>query len=53
MENTKGEGFNLDSEASTLRHASCKGNPATNEWIPVASDIVGEHICMKFDSYQP
>ncbi|KAI3429053.1 uncharacterized protein J3R85_008687, partial [Psidium guajava] len=52
MENTKGEGFNLDPENSTIRHASCKGNPATNEWIPAASDIVGEHICMKFEKYQ-
>ncbi|KAL3719979.1 hypothetical protein ACJRO7_004895 [Eucalyptus globulus] len=43
VENTKGEGFNLDSETSTIHHASCKGNPATNEWIPAASDSVTFH----------
>ncbi|XP_030524267.1 uncharacterized protein LOC115736623 isoform X2 [Rhodamnia argentea] len=42
MENTEGEGFTLDPETSTIHHASCKGNPATNEWIPAASDIVDD-----------
>ncbi|KAK1420841.1 hypothetical protein QVD17_22735 [Tagetes erecta] len=31
-------GFNLVPESEFEHHASCKGNPATNEWTPAPAD---------------
>ncbi|XP_076896783.1 uncharacterized protein LOC143549890 [Bidens hawaiensis] len=33
-----GSGFNLVPESEHEHHASCKGNPATNEWTPARAD---------------
>ncbi|KAK6935766.1 hypothetical protein RJ641_032796 [Dillenia turbinata] len=38
MDNTKGNNFSLEPDSGTECHASCKGNPATNDWIPAAAD---------------
>ncbi|XP_002520440.2 uncharacterized protein LOC8279780 [Ricinus communis] len=38
MENANGKGFTLAPDSVTCCHASCKGNPATNDWIPAAAD---------------
>ncbi|XP_022949310.1 uncharacterized protein LOC111452699 isoform X1 [Cucurbita moschata] len=40
MENGDCKGFKLaaDSATATCCHASCRGNPATNEWIPASND---------------
>lgn len=32
--------FNLAPDAATACHGPCQGNPATNDWIPVANDMV-------------
>ncbi|KAK2975873.1 hypothetical protein RJ640_015304 [Escallonia rubra] len=40
MENTNGSSFSIDSDSACACHASCKGNPATNDWIPAAADNV-------------
>ncbi|KAL3518105.1 hypothetical protein ACH5RR_020694 [Cinchona calisaya] len=40
VENMKGKSFSLEPDSATDHHSSCKGNPATNEWIPVANDEV-------------
>ncbi|KAK3000144.1 hypothetical protein RJ639_023724 [Escallonia herrerae] len=40
MEDTNGSPFSIDSESACACHASCKGNPATNDWIPAAADNV-------------
>ncbi|KAF8683632.1 hypothetical protein HU200_044555 [Digitaria exilis] len=41
MDRDQGASFTLseDPEAAE-RHASCKGNPATNEWIPARSQLI-------------
>jgi len=36
-------GFNLVPESEFEHHASCKGNPATNEWTPAPADTVKLH----------
>lgn len=38
MENADGKSFNLAANSATCCQASCKGNPATNDWIPAAAD---------------
>ncbi|XP_028097561.1 uncharacterized protein LOC114297344 isoform X2 [Camellia sinensis] len=38
VENANGMNFNLASDTATDCHASCKANPATNDWIPAAND---------------
>lgn len=46
MDKPTGASFELsDDPDATERHASCKGNPATNEWIPSA-DTVGDRNCL-------
>ncbi|KAL7173270.1 hypothetical protein ACSBR2_032685 [Camellia fascicularis] len=40
VENANGMNFNLASDTATDCHASCKANPATNDWIPAANDTV-------------
>ncbi|XVE79465.1 hypothetical protein DITRI_Ditri14bG0061000 [Diplodiscus trichospermus] len=40
VENANGRSFSLEPDLDTNCHASCKGNPATNDWIPAASDAV-------------
>ncbi|XP_050204021.1 uncharacterized protein LOC126654027 isoform X1 [Mercurialis annua] len=37
MEDANEKGFSLASDSVTSCHASSKGNPATNDWIPAAS----------------
>lgn len=40
MDKPTGASFELsDDPDATERHASCKGNPATNEWIPSADTV--------------
>lgn len=38
VETMKGKSFGLAPDAVSHCHASCKGNPATNEWIPAPAD---------------
>ncbi|EOY33822.1 Maternal effect embryo arrest 59 [Theobroma cacao] len=40
VENANGGSFSLEPYLDTSCHASCKGNPATNDWTPAASDEV-------------
>lgn len=41
MDNSGGKSFSLDSDSITDElHASCKGNPATNDWIPDSGKMV-------------
>ena len=40
IESMKGKSFSLEPDSATDYHGSCKGNPATNEWIPAAADEV-------------
>uniref|UniRef100_A0A5B7CEC7 Maternal effect embryo arrest 59 n=1 Tax=Davidia involucrata TaxID=16924 RepID=A0A5B7CEC7_DAVIN len=40
VENTNGMCFSLAPDSTTDCHAACKGNPATNDWVPAASDTV-------------
>ncbi|KAL4297909.1 hypothetical protein GQ457_12G028240 [Hibiscus cannabinus] len=40
VDDTNGRNFSLEPDSDTSCHASCKGNPATNDWIPAASDAV-------------
>lgn len=40
MENENGMSFNLAPDAATACHGPCQGNPATNDWIPAANDMV-------------
>lgn len=40
MEKENGMSFNLAPDAATTCHGPCQGNPATNDWIPVANDMV-------------
>lgn len=40
MENANGKSFILAPDNDDAHHSSCKGNPATNEWIPSADDSV-------------
>ncbi|KAG8660162.1 uncharacterized protein LOC110606385 [Manihot esculenta] len=40
MENANGKCFCLAPDPVSLCHPSCRGNPATNEWIPAADDTV-------------
>ncbi|GAV74485.1 hypothetical protein CFOL_v3_17965 [Cephalotus follicularis] len=35
----EGRGFSLTPDSATDCHHSCKGNPATNDWIPSAADM--------------
>ncbi|XVF68916.1 hypothetical protein PTKIN_Ptkin11bG0039500 [Pterospermum kingtungense] len=37
-DNANGRSFSLKPDLDTHCHASCRGNPATNDWIPAASD---------------
>ncbi|TVU47622.1 hypothetical protein EJB05_07228 [Eragrostis curvula] len=40
MDKSHGASFELHEDRDgTERHASCKGNPATNEWIPSADTV--------------
>lgn len=45
MDKAKGAPFKLSEDPNAEeRHASCRGNPATNEWIPSADTVrLGEH----------
>ncbi|KAL2486378.1 maternal effect [Abeliophyllum distichum] len=47
VENTNGVSFSVTPDAPTQYHASCKGNPATNDWIPASADT------MNFESDKP
>lgn len=39
MDNSSGKSFSLDSDSiSDEVHASCTGNPATNDWIPASGN---------------
>ncbi|KAJ8747690.1 hypothetical protein K2173_013141 [Erythroxylum novogranatense] len=38
-ENANGKCFSLTPDTVTDSHASCKGNPATNDWIPAPTDM--------------
>ncbi|KAK9279849.1 hypothetical protein L1049_013531 [Liquidambar formosana] len=38
MENANGTCFSVAPSCETSCHASCQGNPATNDWIPSAAD---------------
>ncbi|KAH6765683.1 hypothetical protein C2S52_016666 [Perilla frutescens var. hirtella] len=40
MDNTNEKGFSLTPESTTECHESCRGNPATNDWIPAPSGQV-------------
>ncbi|KAJ9146755.1 hypothetical protein P3X46_028985 [Hevea brasiliensis] len=40
MENINGKSFSLAPDPVSCCHASCRGNPATNEWIPAAANTV-------------
>lgn len=40
VDNAKGMSFNLAPDKTTDCHASSHGNPATNDWIPAANDMV-------------
>ncbi|KAL5991585.1 hypothetical protein ACLOJK_012494 [Asimina triloba] len=40
MENGNGSCFSLTKDSDTAHHASCGGNPATNEWIPSADTVI-------------
>ncbi|KAI9195988.1 hypothetical protein LWI28_020055 [Acer negundo] len=40
MEDANCKGFGLALNTNTSCHDSCKGNPATNDWIPSANDMV-------------
>ncbi|CAI9097562.1 OLC1v1034026C4 [Oldenlandia corymbosa var. corymbosa] len=40
MDNMKGKSFSLDPDSDIDHHDSCKGNPATNDWIPAPVDEV-------------
>ncbi|OWM68761.1 uncharacterized protein LOC116211561 [Punica granatum] len=42
VDNSSDGSFNLTPDTSTGLHASCKGNPATNDWIPSAADTVSQ-----------
>ncbi|KAE8693069.1 mitochondrial uncoupling protein 2-like [Hibiscus syriacus] len=44
VDNTNGRNFSLEPDSDTSCHTSCKGNPATNDWIPAASDAVNPKI---------
>ncbi|KAL7587194.1 uncharacterized protein LOC111880341 [Lactuca sativa] len=39
VDDTNKAGFELGSESENAHHASCKGNPATNEWTPAPADM--------------
>ncbi|KAL8146061.1 hypothetical protein AgCh_003984 [Apium graveolens] len=40
MDSSSGKSFSLDSDSITDElHASCKGNPATNDWIPASGNM--------------
>ncbi|OEL16383.1 hypothetical protein BAE44_0022602 [Dichanthelium oligosanthes] len=40
MDRAQGASFKLSEDPDTAeRHASCKGNPATNEWIPSTDTV--------------
>ncbi|CAL4921916.1 unnamed protein product [Urochloa decumbens] len=44
MDRDKGASFKLSEDPDAAeRHASCKGNPATNEWIPSADTVRSQH----------
>ncbi|KAI3461640.1 hypothetical protein Pfo_018303 [Paulownia fortunei] len=40
VDNTNGKGFSLAPDSATECHALCRGNPATNDWIPTTADMV-------------
>ncbi|KAJ6409019.1 hypothetical protein OIU84_008666 [Salix udensis] len=40
VENASGKCFSLAPDSTTSCHASCKGNPATNDWVPADADMV-------------
>ncbi|XP_057953258.1 uncharacterized protein LOC131147734 [Malania oleifera] len=39
MENANGKCFSLAPDSATGCHGSGRGNPATNDWIPVTADL--------------
>lgn len=39
-ENANARGFSLEPDTDNGHHAASKGNPATNDWIPAANDMV-------------
>jgi hypothetical protein len=39
-ENEYGKRFSLAPDSTSSCHASCKGNPATNDWVPADADMV-------------
>lgn len=40
MEKANDGCFCLAVDSNTICHGSCKGNPATNDWIPSADEMV-------------
>ncbi|XP_010256697.1 PREDICTED: uncharacterized protein LOC104597021 [Nelumbo nucifera] len=40
MDNANGNCFRLAPDSDSGYHASWKGNPATNDWIPAAADMI-------------
>ncbi|CAA2959662.1 Hypothetical predicted protein [Olea europaea subsp. europaea] len=38
-ENTNGVSFSIAPDSAAEPHASCKGNPATNDWTPSSADM--------------
>ncbi|CAI9759139.1 unnamed protein product [Fraxinus pennsylvanica] len=39
VENTNGVSFSIVPDSATESHASSRGNPATNDWIPASADM--------------
>lgn len=48
VDDTNKAGFELGSESENAHHASCKGNPATNEWTPAPADMVKLKLTLFF-----
>ncbi|XP_011082381.1 uncharacterized protein LOC105165170 [Sesamum indicum] len=40
VDSINGKGFSLSADTAAECHASCRGNPATNDWIPATADMV-------------
>lgn len=52
MDNSSGKSFSLDSDSVTDElHASCKGNPATNDWIPASENTVANLNSVAYTSF--
>ncbi|XP_050369430.1 uncharacterized protein LOC126787611 isoform X2 [Argentina anserina] len=40
VQNPSDRGYRLEPDSDTSIHASCQGNPATNDWVPEAANAV-------------